>query len=61
MFPLNNPSQVIYRNQENEIVLTLNANYVYDDDNYPKSATLTSVDSRYDESTSLTLIYSYVN
>ena len=61
LFPLNNPSQIIYKNEKGEIMLTMNANYDYDSDNYPKSATLTSVDSNHNETTTLSLIYSYVN
>ncbi|MDW5288013.1 hypothetical protein [Formosa sp. PL04] len=61
LFPLNNPAQIIYKNEKGEIVLTLNANYSYDADNYPKSATLTSIDTRYNETSTLSLIYNYVN
>ncbi|CDF80767.1 conserved hypothetical protein [Formosa agariphila KMM 3901] len=61
LFPLNNPIQIIYKNELGEIMLTLNANYDYDTDNYPKTAALTAVDSRYNETSTSTLIYTYVN
>ncbi len=61
LFPLNNPSQIIYKNEEGETLVTLSANYDYDEDNYPKSAVMTSIDLRFNESTTLTLLYSYVN
>ena len=32
-FPVNNPSQIIYKNEEGDVVYTINANYVYDNDN----------------------------
>lgn len=43
LFPVNNPSSITYRNEEGEIVYTINVDYDYDDQNYPVSATVTSV------------------
>ena len=40
LLPFNNPSQVIFRDENDQIVYTINANYTYDSDNYPTSATI---------------------
>tara|TARA_B100000902_G_C27283073_1_gene902918 strand:+ start:431 stop:1177 length:747 start_codon:yes stop_codon:yes gene_type:complete len=42
LFPLNNPSQINYKNQEEELMATININYDYDGDDYPVSATATA-------------------
>lgn len=42
LFPLNNPSQINYRNEEGAIIWTINVNHDYDDQNYPVSATVVS-------------------
>ncbi|MCX2718904.1 hypothetical protein [Lentiprolixibacter aurantiacus] len=39
LFPLNNPSQIIYKNESGEIIYTLNIDYSYDGD-YPVSASI---------------------
>lgn len=43
LFPVNNLSQITYRNEEGETVYSINANYKYDTDNYPTSGTVTAV------------------
>jgi hypothetical protein len=43
LFPVNNPSSITYSNEEGEIIHTINIDYDYDDQNYPVSATATSV------------------
>tara|TARA_B110000261_G_C13007995_1_gene326931 strand:- start:264 stop:1025 length:762 start_codon:yes stop_codon:yes gene_type:complete len=58
-FPLNNPSQINYKNEEGQILFTTNANYVYDDENYPTSATITNVKN--DEVTTYSAIFQYVD
>jgi hypothetical protein len=60
-FPVNNPSQIIYKNEEDEIVYTINANYVYDDENYPTSATITKVSIENSEQHTYTAIFEYIN
>jgi hypothetical protein len=42
LLPFNNPSQIIYRDENDEIVYTINGNYTYDSDNYPTSATISA-------------------
>lgn len=43
LFPVNNLSQITYKNEEGETVYSINANYEYDTDNYPTSGTVTAV------------------
>ena len=58
-FPLNNPSRINYKNEEGQILFTTNVNYVYDDENYPTSATITNVEN--DEVTTYSEIFQYVD
>lgn len=60
-FPVNNPSQIIYKNELGEIVYTINANYVYDNENYPTSATITQVSVEHSEQYTYSAIFEYVN
>jgi hypothetical protein len=60
-FPVNNPSQIIYKNEEGELVYTINANYVYDNENYPTSATITKVSIEHSEQHTYSAIFEYVN
>ncbi len=41
LFPVNNPKNIVYRNENNEKVGEVKMDYVYDTDNYPTSATFT--------------------
>lgn len=43
LLPLNNPSQMVFRDENDQVAYTINANYTYDADNYPTSATITAV------------------
>ena len=43
LFPVNNLSQIIYRNEEGEMVYSINADFDYDEDNYPTTGTITAV------------------
>lgn len=43
LFPVNNLSGMVVRNENNEIVYQLNADFVYDSDNYPTTGTFTSI------------------
>ncbi|MGJ5640799.1 hypothetical protein [Formosa sp. S-31] len=60
LFPVNNPSQIIYKNNEGDLLLTLTANYDYDDEQYPETATITAVSTEYNETSIVTAIYSYL-
>ncbi|WP_111709748.1 hypothetical protein [Lutibacter citreus] len=61
LFPVNNPSQIIYKNEEGEIVFTINSNYVYDNENYPTSATVTKVSIEHSQQHTYSAIFEYVN
>lgn len=61
LFPVNNLSQIIYKNEEGEIIYTTNANYVYDNENYPTSATITSMSVENSEQRTFSLIFEYVD
>jgi hypothetical protein len=61
LFPLNNLSQIIYKNEEGEIIDTINANYVYDNENYPTSATITSISVENSEQSTYSAIFEYVD
>lgn len=45
LFPVNNISKIVYKDEEGETIDTVTAAYVYDKDNYPTSATITIVSS----------------
>lgn len=61
LFPVNNISQVVYRDGDGEIQYTMNANYVYGQDGYPTAATFTSVSPRYNETASYLVKFTYVD
>jgi hypothetical protein len=61
LFPVNNPSQIIYKNEEGEIEYTINVNYVYDNENYPTSATVTSVSIEDSQQTTYSATFDYVD
>ena len=61
LFPVNNPSQIIYKNEEGEITDTINVNYSYDNENYPTSATVTTVSIQDSEQNTYSAIYQYVD
>lgn len=58
LFPNNNPSQIIYKDENGEVLNSINLAYTYDGD-YPTSATVTSV-SAWGETTSYNTTFSYV-
>ena len=60
LFPVNNPSQIIYKNEEGEIIYTINVNYVYNNENYPTSATVTAVSIEDSEQSTYSAIFEYV-
>jgi hypothetical protein len=61
LFPVNNPSQIIYKNEEGEIIYTINVNYAYDNENYPTSAAVTAVSIQDSEQSTYSAIYQYVD
>lgn len=61
LFPANNPSQLIYKNENGETVHTINANYVYDSENYPTSATVSSIDVLNGAQSTYAATFSYLN
>ncbi|TKD60488.1 hypothetical protein [Flavobacterium sp. ASW18X] len=59
LFPLNNPSQIIYKNPEGEIEYTIKMDYEYDAANYATKATVTSSGS--DNATEIyEVVFTYV-
>lgn len=61
LFPVKNPSQIIYKNEEGEIMYTINANYSYDNENYPTSATIVSVDIESNEQNTYSAVFQYID
>ncbi|MEH6514238.1 MAG: hypothetical protein V7734_14180 [Maribacter arcticus] len=59
LFPNNNPSQIIYKDENGEILYTINMAYTYDGD-YPTSATVTSVSTEGGTTYSYNTTFSYV-
>jgi len=44
LLPVNNVSGITYKDQDGSVVYQIDANYVYDEDDYPTSAVVTSTD-----------------
>lgn len=61
LFPVNNPSQIIYKNEQGQIMYTINANYSYDNENYATSATIVSIDIERNEQNTYSVVYQYIN
>jgi hypothetical protein len=61
LFPMNNPSQIVYKNEEGELIYTINISYVYDSENYPTSATVTNVSIEDSEESTYSAVFEYVN
>lgn len=60
LFPNNNLSQIIYKDENGEVEYTINLAYTYDGD-YPTSATVSSVSALYDTSYTYNTTFSYVS
>ncbi|WP_047246931.1 hypothetical protein [Maribacter thermophilus] len=60
LFPNNNPSQIIYKNEEGEVEYVVNISYVYDGD-YPTSATVTSAYTDGGDTYVYTVAFSYIS
>ena len=61
LFPMNNLSQIIYKNEEGDPLGSLNINFSYDDENYPTSATITAVDIEESEQSVSSVIFTYID
>ncbi|MGB2338910.1 MAG: hypothetical protein ACPH7I_03395, partial [Flavobacteriaceae bacterium] len=61
LFPMNNLSQIIYKNEEGDPVFSININYSYDDENYPVSATITAVDIEESEQSVSSVSFTYID
>lgn len=61
LFPMNNLSQIIYKNEEGDPVFSININYSYDDENYPVSATITAVDIEESEQSVFSVSFTYID
>jgi len=61
LFPMNNPSQIVYKNEEGELIYTINISYVYDSENYPTSATVINVSIEDSEESTYSAVFEYVN
>jgi len=61
LFPMNNLSQIIYKNEEGDPLVSLNINFSYDDENYPTSATITAVDIEESEQSVSSVIFTYID
>ena len=59
LFPNNNPSQVVYKDEEGKVVHTINMSYTYDGD-YPKSATVSSVSADGGDNETYLTTFTYV-
>ncbi|WP_396632760.1 hypothetical protein [Maribacter sp. R86514] len=59
LFPNNNPSQVVYKNEEGEIEYTINMSYTYDGD-YPTAATVSSASADGSDSETYLTTFTYV-
>ncbi len=61
LFPLNNPSQIIYKDDNNQTVFTVNVIYNYNSYNYPISAQVTSVSFENSVQTTYSAIFQYLD
>ncbi|WP_116771541.1 hypothetical protein [Maribacter litoralis] len=59
LFPNNNPSQVLYKNEEGKIEYTINMSYTYDGD-YPTTATVSTVSEYSDENETYVTTFTYL-
>ncbi|MBC2840114.1 hypothetical protein [Robiginitalea sp. SC105] len=60
LFPLNNPSQLVYKNEAGEIVFTVNVDYNYDGD-YPVSASVIALSPQEGGSRSISITFQYAD
>lgn len=60
LLPANNPSKLIYKDEDDKLVSTVTVNYVYDNDNYPTSATVKAVETEGNETYTYSITYNYL-
>jgi len=60
LFPLNNPSQLVYKNEAGDIVHTVNVDYNYDGD-YPVSASVVALSPQEGSSANVTVSFQYAD
>lgn len=58
LLPVNNPIKAVITDESNQEVQTISVNYVYDEDNYPKTASVVSIDDN-GNAESFNVIYQY--
>lgn len=61
LFPLNNPSKIVYKNEDGEVVNIVLVDYAYDDDDYPTSATVTATSVEDNETGTYSVTYQYLS
>lgn len=59
LLTVNNPKKITYKDSDGTIVYEITADYVYDADNYPTSATVTSESFEDNEITVYSAVYQY--
>lgn len=60
LFPVNNIEQIIYRDYNNVVKYEILADYVYNDDDHPTSATITGTSFPENETSVYTIEYTYL-
>jgi hypothetical protein len=61
LFPVNNLSQIVYKNEEGGIVYTVNADFDYDGANYATSATITAVSVMDSDQGIVSIVFTYMD
>ena len=61
LFPSNNPSKIVYKDSNGQLVHEIIADYVYDGQNYPSSVSITSKSHEENTTSVYTATYEYVN
>lgn len=61
LFPLNNPSKIVYKNENGEIVAIVVVDYNYNGDDYPTSATVTATSVEDNETATYSVTYQYLS
>jgi len=59
LFPLNNINRIVYKDEFSAVLFEILADYVYNDDNHPSTATVTGSDAVNNETSVYTVAYTY--
>lgn len=59
LFPLNNINRIVYKDEFSAVLFEILADYVYNDDNHPSTATVTGTDAVNNETSVYTVAYTY--